>query len=723
MVVLFQKLDGESNSAKKHGALHNGEILESYTDDFEDRYQFMQHEASPHSGGLPSTQPDTVGDVQYEKKHVFHRAPLSLKNEFSVKQQHRPPYGYYASIQAPWEYREQLVELDCTESITPPDQPVNLDEVSIWQYDFTFDEAKTSTMLGISPTGLVFLNGARKTPIEGVISFYIPDKARKALVDTCLAEELFSCDHTFIDGDESAPLPAVSTGIRIGETEKWVHDYTSAPPEAVERVEQAIRTACYLDRWLEPDFETLLAGLQDETEPDEPYLSILYAAVDQNVIEVTKPRALFEAVEPSLSAASNFTRFHAAKIAAQAAHAADRSAAQRTELLHRLLDDDDDEINDAAGDLLSKMLVFGGELVASILNSDDAAVTERTVAQLPEIAKDHPGRFAPHAEIFATLLREGNTSIREDVALILKYIAEDDGIDETSIHTLLIDNLTESNDDIQRYCVIALAAVAKENNKAFVEAVPAVAPLLESQWTSVRKAALTVLREVSRTHPEEIRPAVPQLVDLIESEELTVETTSVLGRIAKPYPAVAAPLIDTFKEWLDIDDTRQKNNALASLVDLANTHPDEIIDRAETFIDLLDAEDEYVQRNAVTMVSRLSNTHPERFTDAIPTLREYLDYEHPQTQANACWALGRLNAVSAQDDLEELRDESEPDTVRAGAIAALTKLETDRCPECNQECQAHRMDLRVVFPVRVEWDCPHCEAEIVEQLAIDDSSN
>ena len=110
MVVLFQKLDGEPN---KRGAIHHGEVLESYTDEFEERYQFMQEEASPYSGGFPSTHPETVSDVQYEKRHVFHRAPLSLKNEFSVKQRYEPPYGNIASIQAPWGYREQLVELDC----------------------------------------------------------------------------------------------------------------------------------------------------------------------------------------------------------------------------------------------------------------------------------------------------------------------------------------------------------------------------------------------------------------------------------------------------------------------------------------------------------------------------------------------------------------------------------------------------------------------------------
>jgi len=723
MVVLLQEYDMEEDETIKHGAIHHAELLEAHDEDFRRRYQHMQKDAYPYASGLPSRELDSVRDVYRAASRAFHEAPLCLKHEFSVKEHFTPPYGMFATILAPWKYREQLLELDTTDVVAPPEKPVDLSDVHIWQNDFSFDEDKTSTMLAIAPNGLVILNDARETPIEGEVAFYIPDGSRQQIIDTCLENEIFSSDHTHIKPDEEAPLPAISTGIRVGEHQKWVHDFTSTPPAAVQEVEQAIKTACYVDLWLNPDFETLLAGLEDDTKPNGPYLSILHAAGEQGVIEVTEPQALFEAVEPLLSASSNLVRYHAAKIVAQVAHETDLSASQLTQFLHQLLDDDDDGITDAAGDLLRLMSVTDRSFIPSILDSADETVVEQTLTQLEQIARNHPSRFSSLTDTFAVLFRDGTESMRESTAVILHYIAEEEGIEDTATHSLLIDGVTDSSDTIQRHCIQALAAIAPENPESVMDAVPAVAPLLEHSRDSLRRPALTVLREVSRTHPEEVRPVVPQLVELIESEELTVETTSVLGQIAKPYPAVASPLIDTFKEWLDIEDTRRKNNAVASLVDFAKIHPERVVDKSETFIELLDAEDEYIQRNATTIVSRLAQTHPERLMAAVPKLKTYLDHEHPQTRANACWGLGRLNATGVKSDLERMRTEDEPDSVQAAAIAALTMIETDRCPECDAECQAHNMDLRVVFPLRIEWECPHCESDIVEQLSTAESGS
>jgi len=723
MVVLLQEYDMEEDETIKHGAIHHAELLEAHDEDFRRRYQHMQKDAYPYASGLPSRELDSVRDVCRAASRAFHEAPLCLKHESSVKEHFTPPYGMFATILAPWKYREQLLELDTTDVVAPPEKPVDLSDVHIWQNDFSFDEDKTSTMLAIAPNGLVILNDARETPIEGEVAFYIPDGSRQQIIDTCLENEIFSSDHTHIKPDEEAPLPAISTGIRVGEHQKWVHDFTSTPPAAVQEVEQAIKTACYVDLWLNPDFETLLAGLEDDTKPNGPYLSILHAAGEQGVIEVTEPQALFEAVEPLLSASSNLVRYHAAKIAAQVAHETDLSASQLTQFLHQLLDDDDDGITDAAGDLLRLMSVTDRSFIPSILDSADETVVEQTLTQLEQIARNHPSRFSSLTDTFAVLFRDGTESMRESTAVILHYIAEEEGIEDTATHSLLIDGVTDSSDTIQRHCIQALAAIAPENPESVMDAVPAVAPLLEHSRDSLRRPALTVLREVSRTHPEEVRPVVPQLVELIESEELTVETTSVLGQIAKPYPAVARPLIDTFKQWLDIEDTRRKNNAVASLVDFAKIHPERVVDKSETFIELLDAEDEYIQRNATTIVSRLAQTHPERLMAAVPKLKTYLDHEHPQTRANACWGLGRLNATGVKSDLERMRTEDEPDSVQAAAIAALTMIETDRCPECDAECQAHNIDLRVVFPLRIEWECPHCESDIIEQLSTAESGS
>ena len=723
MVVLLQEYDMEEDETIKHGAIHHAELLEAHDEDFRRRYQHMQKDAYPYASGLPSRELDSVRDVCRAASRAFHEAPLCLKHESSVKEHFTPPYGMFATILAPWKYREQLLELDTTDVVAPPEKPVDLSDVHIWQNDFSFDEDKTSTMLAIAPNGLVILNDARETPIEGEVAFYIPDDSRQQIIDTYLENEIFSSDHTHIKPDEEAPLPAISTGIRVGEHQKWVHDFTSTPPAAVQEVEQAIKTACYVDLWLNPDFETLLAGLQDDTKPNSPYLSILHAAGEQGVIEVTEPQALFEAVEPLLSASSNLVRYHAAKIAAQVAHETDLSASQLTQFLHQLLDDDDDGITDAAGDLLRLMSVTDRSFISAILDSADETVVEQTLTQLEQIARNHPSRFSSLTDTFAVLFRDGTESMRESTAVILHYIAEEEGIEDTATHSLLIDGVTDSSDTIQRHCIQALAAIAPENPESVMDAVPAVAPLLEHNSDTLRRPALTVLREVSRTHPEEVRPVVPQLVELIESEELTVETTSVLGQIAKPYPAVAKPLIDTFKGWLDIEDTRRKNNAVASLVDFAKIHPERVVDKSETFIELLDAEDEYIQRNATTIVSRLAQTHPERLMAAVPKLKTYLDHEHPQTRANACWGLGRLNATGVKSDLERMRTEDEPDSVQAAAIAALTMIETDRCPECAAECQAHNLDLRVVFPLRIEWECPHCESDIIEQLSTTESGS
>jgi len=130
----------------------------------------------------------------------------------------------------------------------------------------------------------------------------------------------------------------------------------------------------------------------------------------------------------------------------------------------------------------------------------------------------------------------------------------------------------------------ALAAVGQEDRTPLLDAIPSLAPLLDDQFDDITGAALTVVRRASESYPEEIRPVVPQLVEMVDDDTYPVEALAALGNVASEYPTATDPVIDTCLDKLSSDNTRVQNNALALLADHATEYPDGLIDASDTIL-------------------------------------------------------------------------------------------------------------------------------------------
>ncbi len=1135
MVVAISHFDGEEDTTKELGRIHCGEILVANTEGFDDYIYPIQEDGQWEGGSSVTNESGSMKMLLDQKRRVFGRPQLTVKDELSIIRRYKPPYGIFGSIRPPDEDRDRLVELDRSEEITPPQRPVTPTETEFRLYEPFCDDTGPAFGLAIFGDGVGFFRGWEDTPIQGTHAFEISETTLCDLIDRCYEDRLFDSDHTHINRDEESPLPSTLTGIRIKNTEKWIYDYTRSPPESVQEIEHEIKKVCQTDLWLNPDFDSLLEVLADGTTADGPAVAVLDAALEQDLITVQSVDKLLTTLRPSLRSASLVTRRHAARIlkgvlpeselsvnsmlellspllksedARVAAHAGDalqtlsfhsdsnpivslleaededlrhavteqlvrlenspqpdhstyteelaaqlnadekvtrqtaaeainqiissnpETAAEFRSVLLKGLDDpardvrrycaeslaitddssplierleaDREEVQSSAlhglrelaehnpdsvlGKITSidqvlewgtpeqrksaaaivstvarnsperqavllqrcrslvgdcqvsvrengfemltelvqadaqlaeqfrsqiesgvesdsdtvreqalKTALIGGynSLAVETLQADDSDVRRTAARVLGSYAVDHPEQFnqylpdvlthvddsatrssltavvdaivrqypirdeqvsqvvgkieevdtetqeelsstlastaskkpdtlVPHVERLIVLLEDSSTEARQELLACLAEIAEVnpsplrehigpilaqfgdeeyyvrkeasrcaaaicsvsqlepllessdvnkshaaswtvariaqsspervmDRLEtiERQLGDLSPDELSQRNRRIvetvahlaeyepeqiaplvselttalsaqgrftRRAGCQALAAIGQDQVEPIIDAVPAVAPLLNDQFEDVQRAALHVLRPVAKSYPDELRPAVPQLVDLIESEELAVETTSTLGYVAKEYPEVAVPLIDRYKEWLTTEDTKLRNNALASLTELADTYPEELLDEAETYIEMLDADDRYIQYNATSMVARLSKSAPTEFEDAVPKLTDLLEIDHSTTRSNACWALGRINATAARKEITTLAETDQEEAVRAGAYAALTLFEISDCPHCGTPCKTHEVDVTVFYPEQVQWTCPQCERTTVEPI-------
>lgn len=220
-----------------------------------------------------------------------------------------------------------------------------------------------------------------------------------------------------------------------------------------------------------------------------------------------------------------------------------------------------------------------------------------------------------------------------------------------------------------------LTDVAETDPKHAIDLIPLVATYLDDDSKSVRQNAAIVFGHVAEEYPTQVKPAVPQLVDAVESDDIPVGAMAALGQVAKSYPNVAEPLIGTFAESLDDGQKRVRNNALASLADLADEYPDELHQHSSRYIELLEDDEERIRYNATSVLASLAKHHPEAVAPAIPCFRDLLDVDHTWTRGNACWALGYLRADEALDDLEDVQQTDSDEWVRDAAEYAVGRIQ------------------------------------------------
>ncbi|AEH38283.1 DUF6438 domain-containing protein [Halopiger xanaduensis] len=352
MVISIQQYNDEQRATEELGRIHNGEILTANVDGFDDVVDRMRTEVRQERRRERKYDERRRESLSYRTRTVLHRPPPSLKDELSMVGRYDPPYGKFAVVRPPKADRERLLEMDREERVSLPDEPRSLDDIEFRLYHGPFDDSQPVYLLCITADGYGFYEGRENTPLGGPYAFRVSKSKRHELLDLCLESGFFEFDHTFVSAEDVAPLPSVSTGVRVGESEKWVYNYSRSAPRAVQRIETAIQEACLVDQWLEPDWRAILETLTTAPEAAGPALALLAAAHDERVLADADPDAVFEAVRPYLSSPDRTTRRDATETATRIFMLADCSLGEARELFEPLLDDDDEEIRTYAADAL-----------------------------------------------------------------------------------------------------------------------------------------------------------------------------------------------------------------------------------------------------------------------------------------------------------------------------------------------------------------------------------
>lgn len=717
MVVLIQRFDREANEPTQLGRLHNGEVLATHTEGFEDHVEHMQETAEREPTYSRSTG-QSHREIEHRKSRVFGRPPLTMKDELSLIRRFKPPYGIYGSILPPDSDSERLLEMDAAETISPPHKPVSLASVEFRHYHDPYDENKPAFLLCIARDGTGFFQELNEqTPFRDIYAFTIPETIRRDLLDTCYRNGIFSLAHTHIREDESEPCPSIATGVRIRATEKWVYNYTRSPPESLETIEEAVTTACGVDLWLDPTPGELLDQLDSETERAPVALAVLHAALEESIATDLDPDRCLDAVRPYLSASSPLTRRHAAAIAAETIRTSSASIADVLDLVAPLLRDGDERVRTHAGDILrARGILSDSDVLADLLQQDDPHLREGVIEQLKRAAEESSVGLHETTTLLATELQSNKESIRKTAAQALTEIIDaEESLDE-AVRSALVSGLDDSNGSVRRNCAKTLA---------HLEATDALITHLETAEPEKQTSTLVGLKTLAADDPETVLDALTVLDDVLEGGSTAgrKHAARVLATTATGYPDRLDLLLSRCSSLTSDASDSIRESGYQIIEAVVRDEPDmfpfvrsdvetgfedsskAVRERAFTtalvagheplVLDALQHEQSSVRGSAATVLKSVGEEQPERFHDQLPAFLAALDDDAV-----------RSSLISLVDILLAWSDETADD------VSLLVDALQTECHKTRQELAALLEEIADEQPVAIT---PHSH-RLVELL-------
>ncbi len=303
-------------------------------------------------------------------------------------------------------------------------------------------------------------------------------------------------------------------------------------------------------------------------------------------------------------------------------------------------------------------------------------VHEDAAAALLEIAESDRQVDREFAGLVVRLL--GRPSLDADPLLLrcLRAIAADTPGAVLEHRGEIMSHVTMEDDETTRAATGCCVELVAQDVESMLDLVPTLCALLDAD-DPTRTNALYVLSQLAVGYPEEVKPAVPQLLDGISDRAVAYQTNalSALGAIASAYPTAAVEAIDELTALVDADHPGVRGNAIGLLADVAQEHPDRTTDAVDAVSERLDDEDEYVRGNAVSAILHVGLERPEAIAVAVDRLEARLDDPAPIVRSNACKAVGALDIEDARPRLETLEADDPNAEVREHAAWALQQLE------------------------------------------------
>jgi hypothetical protein len=315
--------------------------------------------------------------------------------------------------------------------------------------------------------------------------------------------------------------------------------------------------------------------------------------------------------------------------------------------------------------------------VRALIEADDPNAQREALLAVDSLIEERPDDALELLPVLVSLLDHDDHLVHVATLFCLSSLAEEYPRQLTIVADRVVELVGPDVDGgVLEGALPYIAAVADVEPRTVIDAAPRLAALLQTDHPCEGQTILALTR-IAKVYPDTVAPVADDLLQYVEIDGSNhrVNALAALGHIAKEYPNVAESAIPALLELLDAESYLLRANAAGLLAELADEYPAALRSAVPRIVDLLDDDDEKARYNATSILSRTAQAHPEAVSQATGPLIDALDEEFAYSRSNACWALGHLEAAEARDRLEDLHESDPDEEVRTAAGWALEQLD------------------------------------------------
>jgi len=310
--------------------------------------------------------------------------------------------------------------------------------------------------------------------------------------------------------------------------------------------------------------------------------------------------------------------------------------------------------------------------------SSPSAHANATLA-LTKVAAELDDAGGDFVEDLGTLL--GRPSLKTETVLrCLRHIASNDSEAVAELYEPVVSRIDVENDDVTRAATGCCVELVQYDPELLLGDVPVFGSLLHSDDETVRRNSVYVLTCVAEEYPEEVLPAVQDVIGTLEKGDPDGSKSSLIGKVSRHYPDATVDAVPTLRELLHEDtDLKTTANAVGTLADIAAEYPEVIVEHGcvEAASELLEHDDETVRYNACGLLEEVSKGKPEAIQPVVPKLLERLEDDHEGVRVKTIYVLGETCERRALEHLKNIEEEDPSDRVREIAEKAVWRIETE----------------------------------------------
>jgi len=307
--------------------------------------------------------------------------------------------------------------------------------------------------------------------------------------------------------------------------------------------------------------------------------------------------------------------------------------------------------------------------------SSPSAHANATLA-LAKVAAELDDVGGAFVDDLGTLL--GRPSLKTETVLrCLRHIASNDPGAVAELHEDVVSRIDVENDDVARAATGCCVELVQYDPELLFGDVPVFGSLLHSDDETVRRNSVYVLTCVAEEYPEEVLPAVQDVIGTLEKGDPDGSKSSLIGKVSRHYPDSTVGAVPALTSLLHENaDLKTTANAVGALADIAAEYPGAVVEHGcvESASELLDHDDETVRYNACGLLEEVSKGKPEAIDPVVPKLLERLKDDHEGVRVKTIYVLGETRERRALGPLESIEKDDPSDRVQEIAEKAVWRI-------------------------------------------------